>query len=360
VFSSALSSTLGYKNPLTLPPAKSAAVILVDGLGRQNLAQRAGHAPFLSKLSAASKPIYSDFPSTTATSLTGFGTGLRAADHGIVGYAVLEQASGIVRNMLSGWGHEQDPGVWQPVETIAERAKAAGITAYFVGPPDYAFSGFTQLTMRGVTYRPARTIEDRFREAAGLLKSSGALVYVYIPELDQTAHNQGWESGAWLDRLEQVDALTRELAGALPKGAGLLLTADHGVIDVPRERQLYLDEIPGAAEHFAAVAGDPRATYIYLADSDNTEDVVEALEQHLPDGVVVVSGLELLESGVFGSRAWNSKARLPDVVVLAIGKWAVYDRRFAKPQSLNMIGQHGSLSRMEIEIPLLRMGAYEA
>jgi len=126
VFSSALASVLGRQNELNLAPARSAAVILVDGLGRQNLSQRDGHAPFLSKLNAVSKHIYSDFPSTTATSLTGFGTGLRAAEHGILGYTVVDDATGEVRNMLSGWARGKNLATgsllkqWQRKRRIAE------------------------------------------------------------------------------------------------------------------------------------------------------------------------------------------------------------------------------------------------
>jgi len=97
--------------------------------------------------------------------------------------------------------------------------------------------------MRGAVYRGAKTISQRFEVTARLLREQSTLVYLYVPELDQIAHSQGWQSNVWIDRLEEVDSLSRELANTLPKGTGLLLTADHGVVDVPRERQVYLDEI---------------------------------------------------------------------------------------------------------------------
>ncbi|MEY3999791.1 MAG: hypothetical protein RLZZ626_146 [Actinomycetota bacterium] len=358
VFASALDSLSGKSNPLNLPSARSAIVILVDGLGSRNLAARAGHAPFLSRLSAASKPILCDFPSTTATSLTGLGTGLRAAEHGIIGYSVVGQVGPSVLNMLSGWGGDVLPKQWQPNETVAERAKAEGKQVFFVGSPDYSNSGFTDIIMRGAEYVPAKSIETRFAEAARLVRTAGNLVYLYIPELDQAAHSRGWESNEWIDLLEALDSEVKTLAGDLRKGEGLLLTADHGVIDVPPSNHIYLDEFGAAVEGFEAVAGDPRVNYVYLKPGEDPSATAEAISELLPAGVVAVTGADLIEAGYFGGTSVATKARIPDVVVLAIAKWVTYDRRFCKPKSLEMIGHHGSVSREELEVPLLRFGAY--
>ena len=359
VFSSALDAVLGNANPLELPMARSAIVILVDGMGKQNLAQRAGHAPFLSRVNVTSKPLRSDFPSTTATSLTGFGTGLRAAEHGIIGYSVLAEDSPETRNMLSGWSESQLPDEWQPNQTIAQRGAHAGVETFFVGAPDYSDSGFTRLVMRGATYLAAKSIVERFAAAKKLVREANRLVYVYVPELDQTAHRLGWESNTWIDQLETLDAEVRSLAGDIGKGNGLIVTADHGVIDVPSDRHIYLDEL-AVSECFENVAGDPRVNYVYLSDRSLASEVCEALSQGLPDGVYSVTGTNLISSGIFGGQKISTMARIPDIVVLAISKWAIYDRRFAKPQSLKMIGQHGSLNPIELEIPLLRFGAFSA
>lgn len=358
VFASALDSLSGKPNPLNLPSARSAIVILVDGLGRHNLAARAGHAPFLSRLNAASKPILCDFPSTTATSLTGFGTGLRAAEHGIIGYSVVGHGSPSVLNMLSGWSDEVVPQTWQPSETVAERANAAGKKVFFVGSPDYANSGFTEVFMRGAEYVAAKSMETRFAEAAKLVRTAGNLVYLYIPELDQAAHSRGWESDSWIDLLEALDSEVRNLAGVLRKGEGLLLTADHGVIDVPTTNHIYLDEFGAAVEGFEAVAGDPRVNYVYLKQGEDPTATAEAISERLPAGVVAVTGAHLIAAGCFGGTSLATEARIPDVVVLAVSKWAIYDRRFCKPKSVEMIGHHGSVSREELEVPLLRFGAY--
>jgi predicted AlkP superfamily pyrophosphatase or phosphodiesterase len=59
------------------PPADRAVVVLLDGLGLELLRSRAGHAPFLRRLLQRSEsPHSAGFPTTTATSIGSFGTGL--------------------------------------------------------------------------------------------------------------------------------------------------------------------------------------------------------------------------------------------------------------------------------------------
>jgi hypothetical protein len=360
VFASALDAVQAKANPLALPKVRSAIVILVDGLGSHNLASRAGHAPFLSRAAAANKPLKSDFPSTTATSLTGFGTGLRAAEHGIIGYSLLGPNGPEVLNMLSGWGPGQDPLAWQPNETIAAKADAAGVTAHFVGPAEYQGSGFTKLTMRGAEYHSAKSIDDRLESALRIVRSGRNLVYVYVPELDQTAHSKGWESDAWIDLLEQLDHAVKRFASALPKGVGAILTADHGVLDVPSAKHIYLDEFGESVADFEMVAGDPRVNFVYLNDPSAAVTTAEKIADVLPSGVHAFTGRELVASGIFGGTSLKTQARTPDVIVMAVSNWAIYDRRFAKPQSLKMIGQHGSISPQEIEVPLAKFGDFGA
>jgi hypothetical protein len=55
----------------------------------------------------------------------------------------------------------------------------------------------------------------------------------------------------------------------------------------------------------------------------------------------------------------EARERMPDIFVIAHGETALYHRQFAKPKSLQMIGQHGAISDDELFVPLLRFGAYK-
>ena len=349
VFVSALGAIVGGElNRLKLPRVKSAGVVLIDGLGHANLRDNLGYASNLRKtLNGRDIPsIRVEFPATTAVSLTSFGTGMRSGSHGIVGYQVVNEQGDLV-NMLNSWGSEVAPREWQPHETIAETAEKLDVMTYFVGPKAYEGSGFTEVFMCGSIYVPADSIEERAGKAAELLKQSGNLVYLYFPELDQAAHRFGVDSEQWRAALETVDSAIAVLTDS--KG-GVILTADHGIVDVQHSKHIYLDEIPGFSSAVSLTGGDPRAAYLY-GDPEAIDSALEALE-----------GLILTTPDELAARGWclpfAGQARVPERILLARGEVAFYDRRTAKAQSLKMVGQHGSIDDEEQRIPLIKLGAF--
>src|SRR5690625_3584336 len=59
-----------HRQLLGFPEAERVVVVLIDGLGWQLLAERAGHAPFLRSLMDQGEAIAAGFPTTTVTSMT--------------------------------------------------------------------------------------------------------------------------------------------------------------------------------------------------------------------------------------------------------------------------------------------------
>jgi hypothetical protein len=209
--------------------------------------------------------------------------------------------------------------------------------------------------MRGTNYHGQDRIEDRFTTAQKLLSDSEPkIVYLYIPELDQIAHAYGAESTTWLNQLEEVDSLVSDFVQALPKQAGAVLTADHGVIDIKPDSHVFLDELlPTDEVHF--VGGDTRAPFIYLKPSIDITKVRSLLEEALGNVAYVVSTQELVDAGYWKLSAKSADV-FPDLVLIARKEVVFYHRAFAKRKSLEMIGHHGALTAQEMSIPLVTFG----
>ncbi|MEN9748238.1 MAG: hypothetical protein RLZZ603_930 [Actinomycetota bacterium] len=362
VFASALGAISGVDNRLNFRPARRVICVLVDGLGSQNLKAAAGHAPFLNQAMARTKPISCGFPTTTATSITSFGTGVSAGVHGLVGYKLFDRTAQVAFNLLNGWDSVRTPEAWQTQQTVSERAINAGVGSFFIGPKAYEGSEFTRATMRGANYLSAKGIDDRFEAAARLLRTekSDFLAYLYVPELDQTAHALGVASGKWLQDLEDLDASVRNLAAALGKQDALLVTADHGVLDVPANQHIYLDEFGLDWSRVADVSGDPRVNFIYLHDANEAEQVASELQIGLGDKALALTRAQVVAAGWYPNITDATLRRLPEVFALATKNVALYHREYAPAASLNMIGQHGALSSVELSVPLLGWGAFGA
>ncbi|HEY0249541.1 MAG TPA: nucleotide pyrophosphatase/phosphodiesterase family protein, partial [Gryllotalpicola sp.] len=214
--------------------ADGAVVVLADGLGALPLKARAGHARTIAPRLNRATTIDSGFPTTTAVALATLCTGTYPGQHGLIGYTAVDPDTDTVFDHLSGWRSSPDPASWQRRPTLFETAGAAGIRSYLIGHQRYANTRLTQAVHRGADYLGARTIADRMSAALSLLKQGGrALVFVYVPELDQAAHQHGWQSPEWTAALEELDAGMAQLERGLGRSHGALLTADHGMIDIP-------------------------------------------------------------------------------------------------------------------------------
>lgn len=351
---SALNSTRGETNPLNITAKRSICVILVDGLGAQNLKSAGAHASYLN--SQSSEPAMCWFPATTATSITSFATASDPWTNGFLGYQVFNASTNSSMNLLSGWSSFEDGVGYQRMPTIAEQAKLGGIAFHTIAPASYEFSGFTGATMRGNSFQGVNSIEDRFTVAKKLLgEPESKIIYLYIPELDQIAHAQGSNSTAWLNQLELVDSQVRNLGSILQKSAGILLTADHGVVDVDINGHIYLDElIPG--DEFRFVGGDTRSLFLYFKNRDDIAKYRKVLEENLGDSCYIVTTAELIAAGYWKTLSDSSLNVAPDLFVLARKKVALYHRAFAKKKSLQMVGHHGSITNEELSIPLIKIG----
>ena len=362
VLPSCVASLRAEDNRLGLGAANRIVLVLVDGLGAAALRARAGHARGLSAASGAS--IDTVFPTTTAAALASLATGERPGQHGLVGYSVLDAANDRVINQLSGWDDRLDPARWQREPTLFERAVADGLAAVVVGPARYSDSGFTHAVLRGAEYRAAASIADRFEVAAAWLREPGpaGVLYLYVPELDSIAHASGWESIEWTERLETVDAEVRRLAAVLGSRDGMLVTADHGIVDIPVSAHLLIDTAPDLLAGIRHVAGEPRCLQLHFEPSLSAQErdaVVGRWRDAESDRSWVATREESIVANWFGEVDPEVEPRIGDILIAARKNVAYYDGRTADKHSLAMIGQHGSWSPAELQVPLARFGAFE-
>ena len=363
VLASSLASLQGVQNGFELPAASGAVIVLVDGLGASNLQARAGHARFLSTRMSRRDVIRTVLPSTTAAALASFTTGRMPGEHGLVGYKVLDASHDRLVNQLNGWDAGMMPETWQRSETLFESATADGVPTFAIGAARYADSGYTRAVLRGAEFRAAASVPDRFAMAQSVLEQHpGALVYLYVPELDQAAHAHGWESDRWLGLLEQLDAEVAAFERRMPRGTGLLVTADHGVVDVPAHRHVFVDARPDLLDGIRHVGGEPRFLSLYAEpglDDAARAQLVEGWRSAEGHRAWVLGRDEAIESGLYGPTVADEvRSRIGDVLIAARSGIAYYDRREPNRQAELMVGQHGSLTDEETRVPLIRAGAY--
>ncbi len=349
-------------NRLELPAAQSAVVVLVDGLGSQNLASASAHARFLGRHSTSETSLTTVFPSTTAAALASLTTGTTPGQHGMTGYKVRNPESGDVVNLLTGLGVFPEPSAWITRQPLYSRAQENGITPTVVAHPRFADTPLTKVIHAGAVQLSSKTLDERVQAVLSTLKQPGKhLVILYISELDELAHNKGVNSPEWAASLESVDGALKTLSEQLPTDAGMIVTADHGVLDIPASKHFLYGTDLEHMEHISEVGGEPRCLQLYFSEEATVNDRAAALTVWRRDWselAWVLSKDEVLESGLYGVVDTAVLSRLGDIFVLAKKDVAFYDERDHLLKGRNMIGQHGGVSAIELSIPGIRLGAF--
>ncbi len=342
---------------LGLPRASKVCVVLVDGLGAHMLAERGGHAPFLRSQLSDALTLTSGYPSTTAASLTMFGTGCHPGQTGMLGYTVRNDADGSLLNLVSWEDATISPREWQPQPTLVEQlgTDSWGRRVASVGPARFVGSGLTEAALRGPRFVSADSLADRVDAACALLRTPDTdLVYLYWGDVDKLGHHHGWGSWQWGEAVELVDAEIGRLARLLPSGTLLLVTADHGMVDLLPDSRIDVATTPELDRDVALVAGEPRAVHVHTTPG-TAPDVARRWQDVLGDSAWVLLREEAEEIELFGPLSDRHRSTVGDVVVATRGRRAVVDSRTQTPSSIALVGVHGSLTPAEVEIPLLRV-----
>jgi hypothetical protein len=357
----------GSANALGLQPARCVVVLLIDGLGWNLLQAHRDDAPFLAALSGT--PLTAGFPTTTAASIASLGTGLPSGQHGLTGY------TSRVPDFPEGPGALSEPINWlrwrgaysgnnlldrvvpeqaQPQLTAFEQAAAAGVEVTVVSSYVFRDSGLTRAVLRGGTYSPVLTAADTATAVAAAARSAErSLIYCYNGDLDLVGHGHGSGSDTWRVQLALIDRAAELLAERLPDDARLLITADHGMVNVPDAAKVDFDDIPELGRHVEMIAGEARVRYLHVRP-EHLDEVRRSWTDRLADGFAVLRRDEVIERGWFGPVVTDTAAgRLGDLIVLATGDGAVVRSRFEE-RLTRMRGHHGALTDDELLVPLLQ------
>jgi hypothetical protein len=336
----------GHTDRLGLPDVRRIGVLLVDGLGYHLLPSAARVAPMFADVQAGRlgklREIASCFPSTTPTSLVSLGTGALPGAHGIVGFRVNVPGTRRVLTHID-WRGDPDPAVWQPVPTQFEVAAAAGLATSVVSRLDFAGSGLTIAAYRGARYVGAADDEALAEAMLAELSDPAHLVYGYHAAVDTAAHLSGIDSPPWQEAVAEVGRLLARLVDGLPADAALLVTADHGGVNVPADHRVDIDTDRRLRAGVRVVAGEARVRYLHTRRGAR-EDVIAAWRTVLGDTADVVSRDQAVAAGWFGPVPERHVARIGDVVVVCRGDYAVLATKHEPELAGKLVAYHGSMT----------------
>jgi len=329
--------------PALVAQARQVVLVVLDGLGWNQLRDRPGCAPTLTAMQGGA--ITTVAPSTTATALTSISTGLPPGEHGVIGYRV--DVRGAVLNVLRWTTPTGDARAAIPPADVQPYAPFLGLRPPVVTKAEFAATGFTLAHLAGVRFVPYRQASTLVTEVARLVRAGEPFVYAYYDGIDKVAHEYGL--GEHYDaELAAADRLVADIRATLPDGAVVLVTADHGQVDVG-DRVMPCDA--AVAAHMKSQSGEGRFRWLHALRGREADLYDAALACHGDDAWVVTRD-EVIDQGWFGPQVSGpSRSRLGDVALVARTACAFDDPADTGPYVL--LGRHGSLTEDEMLVPLL-------
>lgn len=337
------SDTLPSWMPEPVAKADQAVLLVLDGLGWEQFQERRDLAPTLASMTGG--PITTVAPTTTATALSSIATGLAPSEHGLVGYRMM--IGGEVINVLRWNTVDGDRRRSHPPRDVQPFAAFLGHEVPVIAPAELQGSAFTEAHLRGsrpVGWRAASAIAV---EVGHQLRAGERFVYAYYGGVDKIAHERGF--GEYYDaELRFADRLVEELLAVLAPGAVLLVTADHGQVEVGRN---IVQPDPRLLKMVAQQSGEGRFRW-WHANRGAGRDLLGAASDAYGDVAWVVSREQVIDEHWFGATlAPPIAGRLGDVALVARERISFHDPDDSGP--FELICRHGSLTSAEVLVPLL-------
>lgn len=337
-----------------LDGARRIAVLLLDGFGYHLLRQAAQASATVEAIYDGElgrlTPITATVPSSTPISLASLACGLPPGQHGIIGFTLRVPETGELVTHIR-WEGAPDPETWQREPTVFERAEADGVVCTIVSDGAFRDTGLTRAIYRGADWLPASAPEEVAEGTVNALaRGDRSLVYAYLPNIDTAGHFYGIGSVEWLDAVAAVSKTLDDLLTYLPRDAALLVTADHGMVNLTD--RLHVDEHPELLDGVEAIAGDGRMRYLHT-EPGATADVTAAWSAAVGGRADIIGRDQAIDLGWFGPAVTDSsRERIGDLVVACHDTFAVVGVEGEPPHIARLIGQHGGLTAAEMAVPL--------
>jgi hypothetical protein len=346
--------------PETLARAQHIVLLVIDGLGYDYL--RGSADGTLMKAHCQGR-MTSVCPSTTATAIPLFLTGVAPQQHGFTGWFTYFSELGSVlailpfRARLGGSSLECTTLRPTDLSAVTPFSERIAWPSRQLMPEWIAGSCFNR------SYSGASRI-DAFSDLAGMrralrrgLRRTGARSYSYLywPEFDTLAHRYGVRSGEVGAHFAELDALFGQILNDLRGSDTLLLvTADHGFIDTVPERTIQLRDHPELQRMLMApLCGEPRFAFAYI-HPQRQRDFEQYVAEQFDEQLWLLPSEQLYEAGWFGLGEPHPRLRqrIGHYTLVMKENWTIIGT-LPGERAPEHIGVHGGVTAEEMYVPLI-------
>lgn len=346
-----------------IAPTEHVVFVLLDGLG-MNLLEGLPDTAFMVR--NFKRVIRATFPSTTACALTSIATGEWPTRHAVTGWFTQVPEYGLTMTTLpmverfSGKPlAERGIKVEEllPVRAFHGEMKVRLLTLLPAPIADTAYARYSRGGTAGMGYG---SIGDGIAKVVEHVEAdpSPSHTHLYIPDIDTVCHHHGVVSDDAIKAVARVDEELERLSRALNGRARIVISADHGLLDVPPDAHLTLAPGEAILELLEAPpSGDARLP-IFHVRSGYAREFALAFTHKFGHAMTLLTTAEAEALELFGPAPMSrtSRGRFGDYVAIARTSCSLHYSTAPTPGGPAhriYVAQHAGLTPDEINIPLI-------
>ncbi|NMC63871.1 MAG: alkaline phosphatase family protein [SAR324 cluster bacterium] len=329
--------------------------------------------------------LLSQFPSTTAAHVTTLYTGEEVGQHGVYEWTYYEKrVDEVICALMFSYGDDavaesnrpetlKEAGILPekvlPEGRFLERLEKKGILTAYYCPEDFVNSSYNKRVCEHATPIAYKKLKDGLDNLAELNEQIKDMSFIsfYYPGIDSVSHEFGPSSA---ENRKEIDAFLNALEGFLVKirrmsdDTLILITADHGQIDVDPKETIYIDKrlpelstwlVRNKQGKLLVPCGGERDLFLHVKP-EYLDQASEILKSKLGEEALVIKTSDLIEEGFFGKQDCS------DIFLRNVGNILVL------PNEMKCVGWHengrygchhrgvhGGLHEQEMEIPFIAL-----
>lgn len=315
---------------------KHVVLMVLDGMGKHIIEKNCGNGSILKTHQVMN--LNSVFPPTTVAATTTFTTGLAPIESGWLGWHL--------------YLNNNDPSITLfKNEVNATEEAFTKFKVEDVIPRDYWYKHLKRA--KHYTVYPSwaengvETLSEAFNKVKEICnKEESNFTYMYWDEPDALIHEYGTTSQIVKVKLLEIEELVNKFAEEIPNETIVLITADHGLIDVePLELINYPDFMECLTKPFA---GEGRFAQFYVKE-DKEELFKELFNKYFGESFMLLSKEEFIKSQMAGINEPNKVVEYALGDFVAIGTGSYYFTEKINEDDLIFKAHHAGITPEEME-----------
>lgn len=341
-----------------LDNTQNIVLLVIDGLGYEYLKKHGANSVFEKYLV---KKLTSVFPAGTPSAETTLRTGATPEKHGIMGWYMYLKELGVVSVILPfvarcGGSSFSNYGVGKKEifteKTINEKINNPSYMVY----PDEISDG-NKISGKEKYFLTFNSLRGLFTQIKKATKDSNKkkYIYAYWSQLDAICHRRGVKSK---EAKKHFEELNQKIASFMELMRGtnttLIITADHGLIDTPKEKVIFLEDHPKLYETLTLpLCGQARVAYCYVHPA-KVKQFEKYVKEKLNYCCELYKSEDLIKRGFFGLFKPSEKLfdRIGDYALIMKENYIIKDKLLKEKIDV-FIGNHGGVSKEEMFVPLV-------